>query len=336
VRDFLRGFGLALRRPHFAIAFWLAQAGLAAALVVPVSNFLHASLNRSPEASSMIREPSYLWWKTAERTHPDILGDFVPAVLGLVSADGSRGFSSFDGASGIGAAILGLGFLALLVHAFLLGGLFGSLHDENGVDLTVFAREGARRLPAFLIVTVGAAALTVATYHYVFVGSGTMLAGVSENLSTERQALALVGARVLALLVLLTVVKILADSIRVALVARPDLPPVTRYMVGIGSALGRLPGLVAILACYTAFVVLLGALWGRLSVKSAATTTGGVVLLVAAQQVFVLLRSFAKVGYYSGVRAALLRPGRRAPEPAGGPSGEEDNHTLLDSNGERN
>lgn len=336
MRDFLRGIGVAVRRPHFAIAFWLVQAGLAAALIVPVSNFLHSNLNRSIEASAMIREPSYLWWKTVERTHPDLVGDLVPAAASLLSAGGARGFSAFDATAGIGAAILGLGFVALLLHAFLLGGLFGSLHDENGTDLTVFAREGARRLPAFLIVTVGAAGLAVAIYHYIFVGSGSLLSDFSKNLSTERQALALVGIRVLLLLALLTVVKISADAIRVALVARPDLPPVTRYMVGIGSALGRLPGLVGILACYTAFVVLLGVLWSRLSVNSAATTTGGVVLLVAAQQVFVLLRSFAKIGYYSGLRAALLRPARVPAEPAGSSPASQSGASLLDSSGERN
>ena len=312
---FWNGLNASLRRPHFAIAVWLVEAGLAAVLALPISNFLHAELNHSTERDVMIASPNLAWWQAARREHPDLVGNFPEAALSLVSQAGAAGLSSFTGTKGIAAAFLGLGLLAIVLHAFLLGGIFGSLHDDKGNDLTIFAREGARRLPAFLIVTILAASLCAGIYHSVYYLSGRALRTFSRDLPTEGKALVFVVLRVAALFACLTIVKIAADAIRVALVERPDLPPVTRYVVGIGSALGRLPTILATLALFTVSTGLLFFLWSRLSVNSAATTTGGVVLLIAAQQVFVFLRSILKVGYYSGLREAILRRPEASPEP---------------------
>ena len=72
--EFARGLGASIRRPHFAIAIWLVDAALAAVLALPLSNFLHAELNHSPAAASMINAPNALWWNTVRRTHPDLFG----------------------------------------------------------------------------------------------------------------------------------------------------------------------------------------------------------------------------------------------------------------------
>jgi hypothetical protein len=316
VTEFLRGLGISIRRPHFAIAIWLMDAALAAFLALPISNFLHAELNHSPAAASMIAAPNALWWSTARREHPDLLGTFPEAAASLFSASGARGFSAFDGAAGIGAAFLGSGLVAIVFHAFLLGGIFGSLY-AGGADLTVFAREGARRLPAFLIVTIAAGGLVAVVYHFVFYASGRALESFSSHLATESAARLVVLGRLAALVAILTLVKIAADAIRVALVERPDLPPVTRYLIGVGSALGKLGPILSTLVLWAGATALLYFLWSRLNVSSAATTTGGVVLLVAAQQVFIFLRAILKVGYYAGVRDAIVRRGASAvPVPA--------------------
>jgi hypothetical protein len=158
----------------------------------------------------------------------------------------------------------------------------------------------------------------VAIYHYVFYASGRALSSFSANLATEGAARLIVFGRLAALVVLLTLVKIGADAIRIALVERPDLPPVTRYLVGIGSALGRLGSILGTLLLWTAATALLYFLWSRLNVSSAATTTGGVVLLVAAQQVFIFLRAILKVGYYAGVRETILRREEPPAPPSAG------------------
>ena len=314
---FWSGLNASIRRPHFAIAVWLVEAGLAAVLALPISNFLHAELNHSAERGSMISSPNLAWWQEERREHPDLAGNFPEAALSLVSPGGAAGFSSFTGTKGVAATFLGLGILAVVLHAFLLGGIFGSLHDEQGNNLAIFAREGARRLPAFLIVTILAASLCAGIYHSVYYLSGRALRTFSLDLPAEGKAFAFVALRVAALFVALTLVKISADAIRVALVERPDLPPVTRYIIGIGSALGRLPSIVATLALASLSTGLLYFLWSRLSVNSAATTTGGVVLLVTAQQVFVFLRSILKVGYYAGLRDTILRRSASEAAPAG-------------------
>jgi hypothetical protein len=91
---------------------------------------------------------------------------------------------------------------------------------------------------------------------------------------------------------------------------------VTRYLVGIGSALGRFGRILGALALWAAATGALYLLWSRLNVSSAATTTGGVVLLVAAQQVFIFLRAILKVGYYAGIREVVLRRAEPAPPAA--------------------
>lgn len=323
VTYFLRGLAASLRRPHFAIAIWLAEAALAGVLLLPIANVFHAAMNHSPQAAATGHSPDFLWWKTLVRTHPDLLGDLPAAAQALVSGKGAPGFFTFENSGALGATFLGLGFFAIILHSFLLGGILGGLRDpEAGRNLATFAREGVRRLPAFLIVTVGAAALCVAAYHYVFYFSGTALAGVSRNFPTERDAIVLAAARVVVFVILLTLIKLCADAIRVALVERPDYPPVTRYLIGVGSALGRLPTCIFLLVSFTFVTGLLYFGWSRLNVNSAAVTTGGVFLLVAAQQVFIFLRAVVKVGYYAGLRQALVRSRQASdtgePAPAAG------------------
>jgi hypothetical protein len=307
VRPFLRGLRASLARPHFALAIWLVQAGLAAALAIPISNFLHAELNRSPAGPSMIAEPDYRWWQAERRAHPDLLGDLPEAVEDLASASGADGFERFNNVAGIGAGLLSIGAIAIVLHAFLLGGILGGLRDPSAKDLVSFARDGARRFPSFMVVTAAAAALATAVYVHVFVASGRLLANFSESLPTEASAFLLVIARVLLLFVLLTAIKIAADSVRIALVERADLPPVTRVLVGLGSAAGSFRVAATVLFWAALAVAGLTVLWFQLSVKSAATTTGGVLLLVSAEQVYIFLRSIFKVGYYAGLREAVLR-----------------------------
>jgi hypothetical protein len=316
VRFFLRGLSASLARPQFALAIWLVQAGLAAALAIPISNFLHSELNRSPSGRSMIEKPDFRWWEAERRAHPDLLGDLPDAVLDLVSTSGADGFERFNNVAGIGAALLSIGAVAVVLHAFLLGGILGGLRDPAARDLVAFARDGARRFPAFVVVTAAAAGMATAVYVHVFVASGRLLADFSDSLPTESSSFLLVVARVLLLALLLTAIKIAADSVRIALVERPDLPPVTRVLVGLGSAAGSFRAALMVLAWAALTLVGLTFLWFRLSVKSAATTTGGVVLLVAAEQVYIFLRSILKVGYYAGLREAVRRPAPVRPTPA--------------------
>ena len=70
---FVRGLGQSLSKPYLAVALWLIQLMLAAALILPIGNTLHAMLDRSPAGEKMVAVPDYGWWETARRTHPDVL-----------------------------------------------------------------------------------------------------------------------------------------------------------------------------------------------------------------------------------------------------------------------
>ena len=55
----------------------------------------------------------------------------------------------------------------------------------------------------------------------------------------ERQVLAITAARLIVLVAVLCAIKLGADSVRAIWVARPDLPPVSRFFAGIAGALSR-------------------------------------------------------------------------------------------------
>ena len=119
------------------------------------------------------------------------------------------------------------------------------------------------------------------------------------------------GLRLAALLLALAVIKLLADSVRTVWVARPDLPPVSRFLFGIGGAIGRPLRLFGILGLYAISTTALYAIWLVLDPSAGGEARVALVPLILMQQVFVFVRLLIKIGYYAGVSEALTR----APEP---------------------
>jgi hypothetical protein len=120
-------------------------------------------------------------------------------------------------------------------------------------------------------------------------------------------ALAVTGVRLLALVIALAVIKLLADSVRVVWVARPDLPPVSRFLFGIGGALGRPLRLFGILGIYAVLTAALYVIWLILDPSAGGEARFALVPLILSQQVFVFIRLLIKIGYYAGVSEALTR-----------------------------
>ena len=117
-------------------------------------------------------------------------------------------------------------------------------------SLVTFGREGMRRMPAFLLFTFAALGAAFAAYQWIYVGSGEALRDRVRGLHTEQAALAVTALRLAAVVLALAVIKLLADSVRTVWVARPDLPPVSRFLFGIGGAIGRPLRLFGILGLY--------------------------------------------------------------------------------------
>jgi hypothetical protein len=321
---FLHGIAVSIRTPHLALALWIGQAILAMALALPVANALHGLLEHAPVSDRLLHAPDASWWATVRRTHPDLVGNLPEAVEALLSARGVGSFNDFAGTQGIGAAALGLALLAILFHAFLLGGVLGSLH-ENSKNLITFAAQAAARFPAFLVITIASFFAAVGIYHGVFYLAGGWLLDRAQNFSTERAAFAMTAVRVAVLLGLLGFIKLAADTTRILWVERPDLPTVSRFLVGIGTAIGRFGRLLSTLLLYSLAGVGLYLLWPRIAPNAGAATTGGLVLLVIAQQAFVFVRSILRVGYYVGARSLIVeRPSRPVPEETAAPQAAPD------------
>lgn len=306
---FFRGLGRSLSKPYLAVALWLIQLLLAAVIILPVSNTLHALLDRSPAADRMVANPDFGWWETLRRAHPDLLGNFPDLAQGLLSPEGIK-WSELSGLRGIGATAFSLALLAVVVHAFALGGVLGTLREDSA-SLVTFGREGMRRMPAFLIFTFAALGGAFAAYEAVFVRSGVALHDRVRDLDAEQAAIAVTALRLLALVLVLSIIKLLADAVRVVWVARPDLPPVSRFLFGVGGALGKPVRLFGILLLDVLATGLLYAIWLVLDPSAGGEARFALVPLILAQQVFVFLRLLIKVGYYAGISEALTR----APSP---------------------
>lgn len=302
---FWKGFALSLSKPYLAAALWLLQLLLASVIILPVSNSLHDMLDRSPVADRVVANPDYGWWETVKQTHPDLLGNFPDLAEGLLTPEGVKSTAIGD-AKGVGAAAISLCLFALVLHAFALGGVLGTLREPSG-SLVVFGREGMRRLPAFLLFTLAAFAAAVASYRWVYLDSGEALKATVENLDTERRALAVTGLRLLALLAVFATIKLLVDSVRAVWVARPDLPPISRFFTGVGGFLVRFPRLFGILAISMLLTAGLYVLWLVLDPSAGGEARFALVPLILSQQVFVFIRCLIKVGYYAGISEALTR-----------------------------
>ena len=302
---FLRGLGLSLARPYLALSLWLIQLLVASVVILPMSNTLHEQLDHSPAADRMVATPDFGWWETFRRTHPDVLGSFPELAAGLLSAEGAKR-SDIQGLRGVGAVTLSLAMLAAVLHAFALGGILGALREPSA-SLVIFCREGMRRFPAFLAFTLAAAAGALAAYRWIYVGTGKALTARVQELDSEPQAMALTAARLLLLLLVLAAIKLLSDSVRAIWVARPDLPPVSRFFAGLAAALSRPGRLLGVLLLYASITAGLYLLWLFLDPSAGGEARFALVPLILTQQVFVFLRLLVKVGYYAGVSEALTR-----------------------------
>jgi hypothetical protein len=303
--SFGRGLRLSLSKPYLAVSLWLIQLLLASVLVLPVSNALHSLLDLSSSGSRMIADPDFGWWETTRRTRPDLLGTLPDVVESVAGAEGAKSGSLAD-LQGIGATAISLAMLGIVLHAFALGGVFGALREPQA-SLVVFGREGMRRFPAFLAFTLAALAAALAAYRWIYLETGEAWRDRMNELDTEGQAMALTAVRLLVFLVVLAIIKLIADSVRAIWVARPDLPAVSRLFAGIAAALSRPARLFGVLLLYGVCGGALYALWIVLDPSAGGEARFALVPLILTQQVFVFLRCLLKVGYYAGVSEALTR-----------------------------
>ncbi len=302
---FGRGLRLSLSKPYLAVSLWLMQLLLASVLILPVSNTLHEMLDDSPAASRMVANPDYGWWETLLRVHPDLLGNFPSLLTQMLTPEGVTS-SEIGDARGIGAVTLALAMLAIVLHAFALGGIFGTLREPQG-SLVTFGREGMRRFPAFITFTLASFAVAIAAYRWVWLETGIALRNRVNELDSERSAMAVTAVRLVLLILVLAAIKLIADSVRAIWVARPDLPPVSRFFAGIAAALSRPLRLLGVLVWSCLSTGGLYLIWLVADPSAGGEARLALVPLILTQQVFVFVRLLVKVGYYAGISEALTR-----------------------------
>ena len=334
---FARGLRLSLSKPYLAVSLWLIQLLLSSVLILPVSNTLHDLLDASPAGSRMIAQPDYGWWETVRRVHPDLLGNFPDLLQKVVSTSGVTSSELAD-LKGLAGTAVALAMLGIVLHAFALGGIFGTLREPHA-SLVTFGREGMRRFPAFLTFTLASFAAALVAYRWVWLESAEALRDRFQDLSTERQAMMLTAGRLVLLLAVLSAIKLTADSVRAIWVARPDLPPVSRFFTGIGGALTRPLRLFGVLAWSVGVSVGLYLVWLVADPSAGGEARFALVPLILTQQAFVFIRLLVKVGYYAGVSEALTRTPHpeysyvAAPTPSSAAATGEDEPALQDSPG---
>jgi hypothetical protein len=303
--SFLRGLALSLSKPYLAVSLWLIQLLLSSVLILPISNILHDLLDRSVAGSRMVANPDWGWWETLQREHPDLLGNLSKLSAGILTPEGVKS-GELPGLQGIGATAIALAMLGVVLHAFALGGIFGTLREPQA-SLVTFGREGMRRFPAFLAFTLAALAAAGAAYRWIYLETGEALSRRVQELDTEGKALAITGLRLLALLLALAVIKLAADSVRAIWVARPDLPPISRFFTGLGGVFSRPLRLFGVLLWYVAVTLALYLIWLVADPSAGGEARLALVPLILTQQVFVFVRLLVKVGYYAGISDALSR-----------------------------
>ena len=265
-----------------------------------------STTRRSPTAWSAC--PDYGWWETFRRTHPDILGNFGDAAEGLLSvATGSSPTSSTACAASAPPRSPSRCSRSSSTPS-RSAACFGTLREPSS-SLVTFGREGMRRLPAFLAFTLAAFAGAAAALPLDLRGDGPRArATASQELSTEgagarRHGTASAGA------------PRRARGHQARWPTRsgpsgsrgPDLPPVSRFLMGLGGAIARPRRLFGVLLWYVLLTAGLYVIWIVLDPPAGGEARFALVPLILTQQVFVFVRSLVKVGYYAGISEALTR-----------------------------
>ena len=208
---------------------------------------------------------------------------------------------SCPGLRGIGATAFSLALLAIVLHAFALGGVLGALREPSS-SLVTFGREGMRRLPAFLLFTLAAfaAALRRPTAGSTS-RSGEALRDRVEELhdraaGARRDGAAAAGARCS---------RSRSSSCSPTRSARSGSRGRTclRSRASSSASAARSRGPCASSASSALYALLtagLYLLWLVLDPSAGGEARFALVPLILTQQVFVFVRLLIKVGYYAG------------------------------------
>jgi|GEM_PF-3823859 len=288
-----RGAGQVLARPRQLLTFWLLNLVVAAVLTVPLAAVLGETLDTHLYGDRMAEGPSWRWYDTVDRTHPEVLGD-LSAVSELFGPEGV-GLEEMGRLSGVPLAVLAAGlvvfWLNTLLHLGWLSTLAGGRGDARGGLLACTARFA---VPGSAL-ALGALASYGVVYVLIYVLGGRLLEPLFEGTETEWVALGLLWVRLGVTLLALLGVKLTSDLAKAWMVQR-DSGNVLRAVPAASGTLGR-HGLRYLLGYLLVGAVALGAvaLWWGLPDLGALTgglpqSWGGLLIVFLLHQLFLVLR----------------------------------------------
>lgn len=188
------GIGTTVRRPRLLIILYAVNLVFALVVALPFLAIVQAELGRSLQGIS-IRPVDLMWLGEAVLKHQDSL---AAIVAGSVTA----------------------GLAYLILHIFLLGGLVGRVLDREGpAGLGAFAGDGGRYFGRFFRVFLVSGVFLILTLGLVLRLVSALFAPLQDAAVSEWAPLILSNLHFLIALLLLSIVRMIIDYTRIAVVA---------------------------------------------------------------------------------------------------------------------
>ncbi len=188
------GIGTTVRRPRLLIILYAVNLVFALVVALPFLAIVQAELGHSLQGIS-IRPVDLMWLGEAVLKHQDSL---AAIVAGSVAA----------------------GLAYLVVHVFLMGGLVGRVLDREGpAGLGAFAADGGRYFGRFFRVFLVSGVFLILTLGIGLRLVSALFAPLQDAAATEWVPLILSNLHFLIALLLLSIVRMIVDYTRIAVVA---------------------------------------------------------------------------------------------------------------------
>ena len=186
-RAFIDGLLTVLRAPFVLLAVAVMTMAIAVPFAAMVGYRVQASLASQPPVALDETEIDPEWWQEFRAQARGLEATFTPAIVGFAAPLDSIS-AVLDGRQPP-AAVLGPLALAMVLWAFLWGGILRRYSAGRAIGVRDFAMSGIRSAPRFLAIALMAAAIIVMLYlslHALLFGPVHQL--LVSRTSTERSA----------------------------------------------------------------------------------------------------------------------------------------------------
>ena len=261
----IKGMGTTLRKPRLLIILYVANLAFAAVVAAPFLLLVQSELGHSFLGSN-VRPVDVTWLGEAVLKYQEAL----PALLGV---------------------LIVAGVLYFALHLFLNGGIVGRLLDREGrTTLEPFFGDCGRYFWRFVRIFLVSVVFLVLSFAVVLRLLSALVGAASEGAATEWLPLILSNVHLLAALLLLSVVRMIIDYARIAVVAdgeRKVLRALRHALKFLGKRFFRSWAIYLVLAVLSlAGMVLFHVVFNRLGAAGIGWVVAGLVWM----QIYVLFR----------------------------------------------